>query len=702
LECFRMEHSFRKFMTRLELLTLESRLQPGSLLTSGIDMSGMADLVAPEAPARIAQIKRLQDSQDIQLVDSATAKADAAVAPRQLAAPSSQTSTATSSLPLNSGSQKLVNQTIVSPAQAKAQAVPVQTTAPTRDINPSGPKVVQKSAAQFTRAALQMTTAKPHMTDVMQQVQVKPVDPSLIHITHHDQSGDQGGTRAATPAAANAVESGKGADIGGSYIFGQQTEPGGGSRPAGTYATVSKIGANGSAVWTVSVGPGAHEFNGGEVITHTGQGPVHTDVYGVGNFGATDGLLFRSDEVLTPASIIVATLSFTGTDPAAVLRLNNVDSGKALSSALATRDLGVTGSLDSAVIFPDGAMRMIMMNIEPHFCDTAGPILCGGAAVHGNDGDGTIFNYSVAVAFFDGVGGTVVQDTEGLDVQLGRFVVPPTDPNGHEAYHGGRIIDTVLGAVRNITLRLSPANAGPVIDWNGIVWFGPGTESANPANGVWALDYDAGAAAGSGLFMGGVYDCFLGPCGTALGDEGAMTVEWDPTPPTPPTPAFGPDGGGVWTAGAGASFGITDLRVPRATGQYHVSDRFGATGVDIDAGGDSFDSTQGVFLGGYSIPAAGTMETGTGVDIVPPGIAVPRDHLLSANVGGDLGTLDPDGGGTPLADGTYAGTPSGWAARLTEQFDTAGAGAPFTIFGFDPGADPGPEDWATHTDDTVV
>ncbi len=59
-----MEHNFRKPTARLNVLALEERTQPGSLLLSGIEVGAIAEVIAqPEQPASVKRIKKTEDIQ---------------------------------------------------------------------------------------------------------------------------------------------------------------------------------------------------------------------------------------------------------------------------------------------------------------------------------------------------------------------------------------------------------------------------------------------------------------------------------------------------------------------------------------------------------------------------------------------------------------------------------------------------------------
>ncbi len=111
-----MQHKNRWLnRTRLTVNTLESRMQPGSILINGIDMGVAAEVVAqPEQTS--APIKRIKDSEDIQIVTPAVTVAQVA-SPSQVTV--SRPATTQSSQPIN---QMTLNPAIYTPQTPQASS----------------------------------------------------------------------------------------------------------------------------------------------------------------------------------------------------------------------------------------------------------------------------------------------------------------------------------------------------------------------------------------------------------------------------------------------------------------------------------------------------------------------------------------------------------------------------------------------------
>jgi hypothetical protein len=612
-----MEHSYR-WKTRLTLGVLESRMQPGSILTSGIDLSGIGEVVAPQQPDTRPDrvIKKVEDTQELAIVGAK--KNDAATTTNLTTSAPDTNSQPTSSLGLQSPAvtPKLMNPAITAPTRVETPIPIVPQAGNTGGTRDSFQKV-QKPIDSMQKDALTASPETGHAAPTGDRVTVTYHDPSqYVTVIPCDDPGSRVFTpewathtdQGAATATNNAVESGKGADIGGAYFAGSQ----------GTSGTVMKVGATGGCVYTIVVAPIGGEaivFNGLDVI-----GGATSNVYAVGNKGADDSVAMRADPV---TGTVTALVTFDIADPGGIVRMNGVGQTDA-TAPVAAKDVGISGSLTDPAGLGDGASRLWAVNMSAGLGAT---------------------NYSTIVTFT--VGGVPVP-AAGLDVDVGRFAAPPTHPS-HESYHVG-YIDEAGVSKRNLTMRLD--HDGLTIPWAFTLGIG-GVHTTKAANAMTSANYIAGSGApGTGLRTAGSYECLT--CTTPNpGFDSAIIANWTPATGTPLL------WGWVWSA-TGFDFSLQDVTTVRATGEIYTADYFGVPG-DEEAGGDVFDSTGGVFVDGYSYVGAGTDEFGTGVDIVPPGVGLPRDHLLSANVGGDLGTV------TGLeCDTTYNGGLSGWGASTTQ------------------------------------
>jgi hypothetical protein len=575
------------------------------VLSSGIDM-GDGDLMAPEQPdTRAARIINRLHSQDVQLVNGRKNDAASTTTPAR-SAPESKAPTSTNTLPVTQGrSEKLANPTVIALTRVETPIPVVANTPP-----PSTQSLVRAAKAEnLQRAPLTAAKEKGAVTDVSSRVKVAQVDPSLIEVKNCQEPGQRSETplwathtdQGATSATANAVESGKGPDLGGAYFAGSQ----------GRNGTIMKVASGGGCVYTIVVAPIA-----GEAVVFNGIDVNSGHIYAVGNVGADQALIVRAAPA---AGTVTSALLFSAAGVS--VRLNGVGITDAMGAA-AAKDVSASGTI-----------------IDPALGHTENALW----AVNVNEG-ALATNYSVAVTFT--VGGVPI-DAEGLDVDVGRFAAPPTNPS-HESYHVGYVADGT--SKRNLTMRLSPGMPLPAVDW--ALTFSAGGHTLNPYNAMNGVNYIAGSGAkGSGLITVGSYEFSSGNPGFAS----ALIAKWTPATGTPLL-----WGWAYWQSGFDLS--LTDVVVNRATGAAYISRFFGLPG-DHDAGVITAN-TAGGLGGGFDIVVPGD-QFGTGIDVVLPTPLPPRDYLLSANSAtGDMGAVT----GTEC-DTSYNGGADGHGSKWSADWD---------------------------------
>ncbi len=302
--------------TRLHLMKLEDRTQPGSLLSTGIEASALADVLVEQKPHFRRVIKKLNSSEDAQIRSPALAQT------LLLTAPATTTHTVTASTPFQRATQTVVNPALHHPTTTREQ--------------------ISVGGRELVRSSLVKETAP---TPIIKRMDLGGHPDHLI--TRSVKFDAQGGTRASIFATYDAMGTNRVDAVNDVAIISSPEMCNGEN-----YVAVGNQGRTGSIRYydfggnllhsqTVIPGPGNRS-----AIFAVAVHPVTDEVYVVGKETTAAGALVKNYVSKFPCTGGSATATFAYPSTGAAEMLNSITVTPGVASGF---DITVVGTADIGV-----------------------------------------------------------------------------------------------------------------------------------------------------------------------------------------------------------------------------------------------------------------------------------------------------------------------------------------------------------------